>query len=55
MKKNSEQTTQSYFLVYLNLGCEIPFKGGRSVTPTFCIIKLCQARSALGCILKILA
>jgi hypothetical protein len=23
-----------------------------SVTPTFCIIKLCQSRSALGCILE---
>jgi hypothetical protein len=24
------------------------------VTPTFCIIKFCQARSVLGCILKII-
>jgi hypothetical protein len=41
----------------LNLEGEIPFKGGgvRFVTPTFCIIKFCQARTALGCILKILA
>jgi hypothetical protein len=29
---------------------EIPFKGDRSITPTFHIIKLCQAISALGCI-----
>jgi hypothetical protein len=29
------------------------FQGGRFVTPTFCMIKFCQARSALGCILEI--
>jgi hypothetical protein len=53
MKKNSEQITQNFFPVLLNLEGEIPFKGGRFVTPTFCIIKFGQARSALGCILKI--
>jgi hypothetical protein len=31
---------------------DIPFKTDRSITPTFCIIKLCQARSALCCILE---
>jgi hypothetical protein len=55
MKKNSEQITQSFFPALLNLEGEIPFKGGRFVTPTFCIIKFCQARSALGCILENLA
>jgi hypothetical protein len=33
---------------------DIPFNGGRFVTHTFCIIKFCQARSALGCIFEIL-
>jgi hypothetical protein len=53
MKKNSEQITQSFFPTLLNLEGEIPFRGGgRFVTPTICMIKFCQARSALGCILK---
>jgi hypothetical protein len=52
MKKNSEQITQSFSPALPNLEGEIPFKGSRFVTPTFCIIKFCQARSALGCILK---
>jgi hypothetical protein len=52
MKQNSEQITQSFFLACPNLRGEIPFKGGRPITPTFCIIKLCQARSALGGILE---
>jgi hypothetical protein len=51
-KKNFEQTTQSFFPALTNLGGDIPFKGGKFVTPTFCIIKFCQARSALGCILE---
>jgi hypothetical protein len=35
-----------------NLEGQIPFKGDRFVTPTIYIIKFCQARSALGCILE---
>jgi hypothetical protein len=50
MKKNSEQFTQSSFPARPNLRGEIPFKGGRFVTPTFCIIEFCQDRRALGCI-----
>jgi hypothetical protein len=53
MKKNSKQITQSSFPAHLNLGDDIPFKGGRFVTPTFCIIKFGQAKSALGYILEI--
>jgi hypothetical protein len=39
--------------VLLNLEGEIPFKGGRFVTPNFCMIKFSQARRALGCIFEI--
>jgi hypothetical protein len=46
---------QGFFPALSNLEDEIPFKGRRSVTPTFYIIKLCQAGSALGCILENLA
>jgi hypothetical protein len=53
MKKNSEQITQSSFPSCMNLGGEVPFKGGRFVRPTFYTIKFCQARSALGCIFEI--
>jgi hypothetical protein len=35
MKNNLEKITQSFSPVLLNLGGEIPFKGGRFVTPTF--------------------
>jgi hypothetical protein len=35
IKKNLEQTTQSFFPECLNPGGKITFKGGRSVTPTF--------------------
>jgi hypothetical protein len=52
MKNNLEQITQSFSPVLPNLGGEIPFKGGRFETPTFCIIKFGQDRSALGCILE---
>jgi hypothetical protein len=52
MKKNSEQITQSFFPVLLNLEGEIPFKRGRFVTTTFCMIKFYKARSAFGCIFK---
>jgi hypothetical protein len=55
MKTNSEQITQSFFLALLNLEGKIPLRRGRFVTPTFCMTKFCQARRALGCILKILA
>jgi hypothetical protein len=51
--KNLEQITQSFFPVLLNLEGEIPFKGGRFVTPNFCMIKFSQARRALGCIFEI--
>jgi hypothetical protein len=49
---NSEQITQSSFPTHLNLGGEIHFKGGRFVTPTFCIIIFCQTRSSLVCIFR---
>jgi hypothetical protein len=52
MKKNSEPITQSFSSARLNLEGEIPFRGGRFVTPTFCIIKFCDPRSALGCVLE---
>jgi hypothetical protein len=35
VKKNSEQITQSFLPVLPNLKCQIPFKGGSFVTPTF--------------------
>jgi hypothetical protein len=44
---------QNIFPALSNLMDEIPFKEGRFVTPTFCIIKFGQARGALGFILKI--
>jgi hypothetical protein len=50
IKKNSEQITQSSFPTHPNLRGNNPFKGGRFVTPMFCIIKFCQARGAIGCI-----
>jgi hypothetical protein len=36
MKKNSEHIIQSFFPALPNLEGEIPFKGGRFVTSTFC-------------------
>jgi hypothetical protein len=48
MKKNSEQTTQSFSPSVSKSQGEILFKGGRSIAPTFHLIKLCQARSAVG-------
>jgi hypothetical protein len=40
MKKNSEQIPQSFSPVPPNLKGEIPFKGGRFVTSTFCNDKI---------------
>jgi hypothetical protein len=50
--EHEKELSQNFFPTRPNLGGVIPFLGGRSVTPTFCIIKLWQGRSTLGCILE---
>jgi hypothetical protein len=44
-----------HFPKHIQISGQDSFKGGRFVTLTFCIIKRCQARSALGGILENLA
>jgi hypothetical protein len=44
-----------HFPKHIQISGQDSFKGDRFVTLTFCIIKRCQARSALGGILENLA